>query len=76
MTVPKLPFSQRCEAKSFTGVIDYMGRVKNVVAACMSVVLVALCIIVTLCDLSISIKVFAVFASVDGFFELYRWYNQ
>lgn len=50
-----------------------MGKVKNIIAICMGTVLVALCIIATLCNLSISVKVFVIFASVNGFFELYRW---
>jgi len=50
-----------------------MGKVKNIVAICMGTVLAALCIIVTLCDLSISGKVFVIFVSVNGFFELYKW---
>ena len=41
----------------------------------MGAVLVVLCMFAILCNLSPSVKIFAIFAVVYGFFELYRWFK-
>ena len=50
-----------------------MSNVKNIVSIIIAVVLVALCLIAITCDLSISVKCFAIFSAVYGFFELQKW---
>ena len=49
---------------------------KKVVAICIGAALLALCLLAISSELSIAVKCFAVFASVDGYFELYKWYKK
>lgn len=52
-----------------------MSYIQKLSFLCMGAALTALCLIAMLSDLSSAVKCFAVFASVDGFWELYRMFK-
>lgn len=53
--------------------MDKVSTVKIVVTSCMSVILIALSAIALFSDIPISLQVFAIGASIYGFFELRKW---
>lgn len=49
------------------------STIKILAASCMGITLIALLAIALFCDISVSLQVFAVCASLYGFFELCKW---